>query len=102
RKLYELLVRGNLSVRVVGRATTPFLHGKAGVIESHDGSALAFIGSNNETREGWRDHYEIIWEDDDPGAVTWVRDEFEYLWAQGIPLPDAIIDEVDRCARRTE
>lgn len=102
RKLFELLVRGNLSVRVVGRATTPFLHGKAGVIESRDGVALAFIGSNNETREGWRDHYEIIWEDDDPGAVTWVRDEFEYLWAQGIPLPDAIIDEVDRCARRTE
>jgi len=102
RKLFELLVRGNLSVRVVGRATTPFLHGKAGVIESRDGSALAFIGSNNETREGWRDHYEILWEDDDPGAVTWVRDEFEYLWAQGIPLPDAIIDEVDRCARRTE
>ena len=69
RKLFELLVRGNLSVRVVGRATTPFLHGKAGVIESRDGSALAFIGSNNETREGWRDHYEIIWEDDDPGAI---------------------------------
>lgn len=102
RKLFEMLVRGNLSVRVVGRANTPFLHGKAGVIESHDGSALAFIGSNNETREGWRDHYEIIWEDDDPGAVTWVRDEFEYLWVQGIPLPDAIIDEVDRCARRME
>jgi superfamily II DNA or RNA helicase len=102
RKLFELLVRGNLSVRVVGRATTPFLHGKAGVIEDRDGSALAFIGSNNETRAGWRDHYEIIWEDDDPGAVTWVRDEFEYLWAQGVPLPDAIIDEVDRCARRTE
>jgi len=102
RKLFELLVRGNLSVRVVGRATTPFLHGKAGIIESQDGSAFAFIGSNNETREGWRDHYEIIWEDDDPAAVTWVRDEFEYLWAQGIPLPDAIIDEVDRCARRTE
>lgn len=65
-------------------------------------SALAFIGSNNETRQGWREHYEILWEDDDPEAVTWVREEFEYLWAQGIALPDAIIDEVDRCARRTE
>jgi superfamily II DNA or RNA helicase len=102
RKLYELLVRGNLAVRVVGRTSTPFLHGKAGVIEGRDGSSLAFIGSNNETREGWRDHYELLWEDDDPEAVTWVRDEFEYLWAQGIPLPDAIVDEVDRCARRTE
>lgn len=83
RRLFELLVRGNLSVRVVGRGNTPFLHGKAGVIEGRDGSALAFIGSNNETREGWREHYELLWEDDDPGAVTWVRDEFEFLWAQG-------------------
>jgi superfamily II DNA or RNA helicase len=102
QKLYDLLVRGNLEVRVVGRANTPFLHGKAGVVEGRDGSALAFIGSNNETREGWRDHYEIVWEDDDPAAVAWVREEFEYLWTQGVPLPDAIIDEVDRCARRTE
>lgn len=101
-KLYDLLLQGNLTVRVVGRTNTPFLHGKAGVIENRDGSALAFIGSNNETREGWRDHYELLWEDDDAEAVTWVRDEFEYLWAQGIPLPEAIIDEVDRCARRTE
>ncbi|MBX3024934.1 DEAD/DEAH box helicase [bacterium] len=102
RKLHALLVRGNLQVRVVGRTTTPFLHGKAGVIEQRDGSALAFIGSNNETRPGWGEHYEIVWEDDDPAAVTWVRQEFEYLWAQGIPLPEAIIDEVDRCARRVE
>ncbi len=102
QKLYELLVRGNLAVRVVGRSDTPFLHGKAGVIEGRDGSTLAFIGSNNETRQGWREHYEILWEDDDPEAVTWLRGEFEHLWALGIPLPDAIVDEVDRCARRIE
>ena len=101
-KLHELLVRGNLEVRIVGRTTTPFLHGKAGVIDGRDGSSTAFMGSNNETREGWRDHYELLWEDDSPEAIAWVREEFEYLWSQGVPLPRAIIEEIDRCARRVE
>ncbi|WP_394842385.1 phospholipase D-like domain-containing protein [Pendulispora brunnea] len=102
KKLHELLVRGNLQVRVVGKAATPFVHGKAGVIDGRDGSSTAFMGSNNETREGWREHYELLWEDDSPEAIAWVREEFEYLWSQGVPLPRAIIEEVDRCARRVE
>jgi superfamily II DNA or RNA helicase len=102
QRLYDLLVRGNLQVRVVGRNVMAFLHGKAGVIESRDGRATAFIGSNNETREGWSDHYELLWEDDSPEAIAWVNEEFDYLWTQGVPLPQAIIDEVDRCARRVE
>jgi hypothetical protein len=100
RRLYELLVRGNLQVRVVGRTNAPFVHGKAGYIEGRNGSQTAFIGSNNETSEGWKDHYELLWEDDAPEAATWVKEEFAYLWNQGIPLPHAIIEEIDRCARR--
>jgi superfamily II DNA or RNA helicase len=102
QKLHDLLVRGNLQVRVVGKTTTPFLHGKAGVIDGRDGSSTAFMGSNNETREGWREHYELLWEDDSAEAIAWVREEFEYLWSQGVPLPRAIIEEIDRCARRVE
>jgi len=102
RKLHDLLVRGNFQVRVVGRTNSPFVHGKAGIIEARDGTTSAFIGSNNETREGWKEHYELLWEDDAPEAAAWVRDEFDYLWSQGVPLPRAIIEEVDRCARRTE
>ncbi len=33
RKLYELLTRGNIEVRVVPRNTCAFIHGKAGIIE---------------------------------------------------------------------
>jgi superfamily II DNA or RNA helicase len=102
QKLHDLLIRGNLQVRVVGRTTTPFLHGKAGVIEGRDGSSTAFMGSNNETREGWGEHYELLWEDDSPDATEWVREEFEFLWSQAVPLPRAIIEEIDRCARRVE
>lgn len=102
RRLHDLLVRGNLEVRVVGRSETAFLHGKAGVIEGRDGRKTSFLGSVNETREAWRDHYELVWEDDSAEAVAWVEEEFDHLWAVGVPLPQAIIDEIDRCARRVE
>ncbi|MBN1335622.1 MAG: DEAD/DEAH box helicase family protein [Deltaproteobacteria bacterium] len=102
QRLYELLVRRNLDVRVVGRDKAPFLHGKAGVIESKSGSSTSFIGSGNETRQGWAEHYELMWEDDSPEAVAWVQAEFDYLWNLAVPLPDAVIDEIGRRAHRRE
>ena len=87
QRLHALLVGGNLEVRVVPRTVAPFLHGKAGVIERADGSKTSFIGSNNETREGWANHYELAWEDDSAEAIAWVEEEFDALWAVGIPLP---------------
>jgi superfamily II DNA or RNA helicase len=102
RRLYEILKKGNVEVRVVSRADAPFLHGKAGVIRRTDGAATAFIGSLNETREGWSENYEIVWEDSSPDGVAWVEEEFEHLWAIGKPLPDAIVDEIGRSARRVE
>ena len=80
----------------------PFLHGKAGVIRRADGSATSFMGSLNETREGWSGNYEIVWEDSSSDGVGWVEEEFEHLWRKGKPLPDAIIEEIGRCARRVE
>ena len=101
-RLYKILKRGNVEVRVVSRTDAPFLHGKAGVIRRPDGAATSFMGSLNETREGWDGNYELVWEDSSPDGVAWVEAEFEHLWAIGKPLPEAIIDEIGRSARRVE
>jgi superfamily II DNA or RNA helicase len=102
QKLYELLKGGKLEVRVVSAADAPFLHGKAGVIVQRDGTAAAFLGSLNETRQGWKEHYELVWEDSSAEGIAWVEEEFRFLWERGVPLPDAIIEEVGRCARKRE
>jgi hypothetical protein len=36
------------------------------------------------------------------GAAAWVREEFEYFWAQGVDLPDAVIKHVAAMANRVE
>jgi phosphatidylserine/phosphatidylglycerophosphate/cardiolipin synthase-like enzyme len=79
-----------------------FLHGKAGVIEKADGTTTSFLGSINETKSGFAGNYEILWEDPSPEGVAWVREEFEALWADAFPLPEAIIDEIGRIAEREE
>lgn len=102
RRLYDILTRGNVEIRVVSRSDAPFVHGKAGVVYRLDGSSSAFMGSLNETREGWSANYEFVWEDTSPDGIAWVEDEFDYLWERGKPLPDAIIEEIGRSARRVE
>lgn len=101
RKLYELLRKGNVQVRVVPKDKV-FLHGKAGVIEKADGTKTSFMGSINESKSAFADNYEILWEDPSPEAVTWVDEEFDALWADSYPLPEAIIEEVERVAKRHE
>lgn len=101
-RLYELLKSGRVQVQVVSASDAPFLHGKAGVIEGRDGEKSSFIGSMNETREGWQEHYEIVWEDRSAEGVAWVEAEFDYLWARSVPLPDAIVEEVGRLSRKVE
>jgi len=102
QRLYELLKSGKVKVQVVSANDAPFLHGKAGVIDGRDGVKTAFIGSLNETREGWQEHYEIVWEDRSAEGVAWVEAEFEYLWARSVALPDAIVEEVGRLSRKVE
>jgi SNF2 family DNA or RNA helicase len=102
QRLYELLKSGKVKVQVVSANDAPFLHGKAGVIDGRDGTKTSFIGSLNETREGWQEHYEIVWEDRSAEGVAWVEAEFEYLWARSVPLPDAIVEEVGRLSRKQE
>jgi superfamily II DNA or RNA helicase len=102
QKLFKHLTSGKFKVRVVPRTVAPFLHGKAGIIESRDGRKTAFLGSMNETRQGWAENYELMWEDDSPEAIQWVQDEFDFLWAQGIDLPAVVIEEIERTANREE
>lgn len=101
RKLHELLTGGCLEIRVVPKDRV-FIHGKAGVIELADGTKTSFLGSINETKSAFSQNYEILWEDTSAEGVSWVEEEFEALWADSFPLPDAIIDEVKRIADRVE
>lgn len=101
RQLHKLLSSGRVEIRVVPKDRV-FLHGKAGVIESRDGGKTSFLGSINETKSAFAQNYEILWEDTSSEGVTWVEQEFEDLWQEGLPLPDAIIEEVKRVAERIE
>lgn len=100
-QLYDLLLSGRVEIRIVARTVAPFLHGKAGVVTGPNG-AISFMGSINETRAAWAHNYELVWEDTSPEGVAWVQAEFDELWSQGKPLPDAIVQEVGRLAKRRE
>ncbi|MGH3265917.1 MAG: SNF2-related protein, partial [Trebonia sp.] len=91
-----------VEIRVIDRISAPLLHGKAGIITLADGRKTCFMGSVNETRNAWQDHYELLWEDESDEGIAWTQAEFDFLWANGVALPDAVIQEVERCADRVE
>jgi len=101
RRLYDLLSSGRVEIRVVPKDRV-FIHGKAGVIEVADGTKTCFLGSINETKSAFAHNYEILWEDCSPEGVSWVEEEFDALWKDSYPLPDAIIAEIKRVADRVE
>lgn len=100
--LYKFLDQHPNAIRVAPDDFCGFVHGKAGVIELHDGRCIGFIGSMNETRAGWQSHYEIVWSDESPEGVAWIQAEFDALWAKAVPLPRAVVQEVGRRAHRVE
>ncbi len=102
RRLYDLLSSGKLQVRVLPDTAFGLVHGKAGIITLADGSETAFLGSANESKSAWRMNYELLWEDNSPEAVAWVRAEFEALWASplAVPLAEAVIQDIGRISRR--
>ena len=57
RALYHALKSGRLNIRVLPDAVFGMVHGKAGVVRSADGGALAFMGSANDTAPGWSGNY---------------------------------------------
>jgi superfamily II DNA or RNA helicase/DNA-binding Lrp family transcriptional regulator len=101
QRLDALLHDGNVEIRVVPRERL-FLHGKAGVIYYPDEQRKSFIGSVNESKSAFRDNYELVWLDDDEESAEWIEEEFQALWKEGVPLPDAILSEIHRVANRRE
>lgn len=101
-RLYQLLKAGNVRIHVVSRQDAPFLHGKAGLITYPDGRTTSFVGSINETANGWRHSYELAWEDDGADAAAWVKDEYDWLLRRSRPLSETVIEEVGRISQRVE
>ncbi|MCS6304976.1 MAG: DEAD/DEAH box helicase family protein [Nitrospira sp.] len=101
RRLHDLLTTGRVEIRVVPKDRV-FIHGKAGVIEAADGLKTCFLGSINETKSAFAHNYEILWEDPSPEGVAWVEEEFDALWKDAYPLPQAIVEEIKRVADRVE
>ena len=101
RRLDQLLKAGNVEIRVVPKERL-FLHGKAGSIHYGNGSRKAFIGSVNDSKSAFSQNYELVWQDDDEASAQWVEDEFWALWEQGVPLPEAILAEIERVSSRQE
>jgi hypothetical protein len=100
--LYNFLSAHPNAIRVAPDDFCGFVHGKAGVIELADGRRIGFMGSMNETRAGWQEHYEIVWADESTEGVDWIQAEFDALWAKAVPLPRAVVQEVGRRAHRVE
>jgi hypothetical protein len=101
-RLASLLRAGKVDVKVLPDESFGLIHGKAGVIRYADRHPTCFLGSNNETGEGWSRHYELMWEDDDPAAVSWVQAEFDALWEHpnARPLAAVIVEDVERILKR--
>ncbi len=78
------------------------MHGKAGSIHYSNGSRKSFIGSVNESKSAFAHNYELVWQDDDEESADWVEQEFWALWNDGVPLPEAILAEINRVANRRE
>lgn len=53
-------------------------------------------------KSAFAENYEILWEDPSPEGVAWVEEEFDALWKDSYPLPDAIVEEIERVAKRVE
>src|SRR5262245_1723955 len=101
-RLAKLLRSGKVEVKVLPDESFGLIHGKAGVIRYADKPPTCFLGSVNETGEGWSRHYELMWEDDDPAAVAWVQAEFNALWmhSNARPLSEVVVEDVERILKR--
>jgi PLD-like domain len=101
-RLAALLRARRVEIRVLPDASFGLIHGKAGVIRYLDGRSTCFIGSINETGEGWTRHYELLWEDQDAESVAWVQAEFDALWTHrdARPLSSVVVEDVERILKR--
>ena len=84
QKLHELLMRGNLAVRVVGRADLRSYTARPGSSSGRDGIALGLHRQHQRDPAGLaRALRDPLGGRRPPRASTWVEDEFEHLWDAG-------------------
>lgn len=100
RQAVEALQSGRLELRVLSSEKFGLLHAKFGILRYPDRKPLAFNGSLNETKSAAQFNYEAIWCTQEPDTIQWCQDEFETLWAQGLPLSQAVIEHIQVTADR--
>lgn len=83
--LAELIARGVLDIRIAVTKTLGDYHDKLGILEDFDGNKVAFYGSANSSKNGYRDNYDKIrvvksWIDGQKDSVDDEVEEFDSLW----------------------
>lgn len=83
--LAELIARGVLDIRIAVTNTLGDYHDKLGILEDFEGNKVAFYGSANSSKNGYRDNYDKIrvvknWIDGQKDSVDDEVEEFDSLW----------------------
>lgn len=83
--LSELIAKGILDIRIAVTNTLGDYHDKLGIMEDYDGNIIAFYGSSNSSKNGYRDNYDKIriaksWIEGQKENVDDELEEFELLW----------------------
>ena len=83
--LAELIARGVLDIKIAVTNTLGDYHDKLGILEDFDGNKVAFYGSANSSKNGYRDNYDKIrvvksWIDGQKDSVDDEVEEFDSLW----------------------
>ena len=83
--LAELIARGVLDIRIAVTNTLGDYHDKLGILEDFEGNKVAFYGSANSSKNGYRDNYDKIrvvksWIDGQKDSVDDEMEEFDSLW----------------------
>ena len=83
--LAELIARGVLDIRIAVTNTLGDYHDKLGILEDFEGNKVAFYGSANSSKNGYRDNYDKIrvvksWIEGQKDSVDDEVEEFDSLW----------------------
>lgn len=83
--LSDIIERGIMDIKIAVTHTLGQYHDKLGILEDFDGNKVAFYGSSNSSKNGYRDNYEKIrlaksWTDSGLESVIDEEQEFDALW----------------------
>jgi superfamily II DNA or RNA helicase len=80
-----LIAKGKLEIQIAIPRSLGDYHDKMGIIEDHEGNVVAFYGSSNSSKHGYRDNYDKIrvaksWIEGQAAYVDDEIEEFKNLW----------------------